>query len=72
MAVITYRYKLVLSVGDKPWLIEMEKDPNEEINFYKNPKYKKIVIKLQAELLKRVQKYNDPAFSKGKKEFNFQ
>ena len=66
IAAVTNRYKLVLSQEDKPWLIDLEVNSDEDINFYNNAKYKKIASELQAELLKQAKKYNDPIFTKGK------
>ncbi|WP_430934893.1 sulfatase family protein [Saccharicrinis sp. 156] len=67
IAALTYRYKLVLSPSEKPWLIDLKKDANEEVNFYKNPEYKEVVKKLQTELLMQAKKFKDPIFY-GKKE----
>lgn len=59
-AALTNRYKLVLSVADKPWLIDLQEDPDELINFYTHPKYQKEAVKLQGVLLKLLEKHNDP------------
>ncbi|MCW2120310.1 sulfatase [Flavobacterium sp. 7A] len=72
MTAVTQRYKLVVSDKDKPWLIDLEKNPNEDINFYTDPAYKKTAEKLQTELLKQAKQYNDPAFSIHKKNFILQ
>ncbi|QVY66597.1 sulfatase-like hydrolase/transferase [Polaribacter sp. Q13] len=69
IASVSNRYKLVLSTKDKPWLIDLEKNPDEDINFYKNPAYKLIANEMQTELLKQAKQYNDPAFSKKKVRF---
>ncbi|MCL7764524.1 sulfatase-like hydrolase/transferase [Polaribacter sp. Z014] len=69
IASVSNRYKLVLSTKDKPWLIDLEKNPDEDINFYKNPDYKLIANEMQTELLKQAKQYNDPAFSKKKARF---
>ena len=34
---IDERYKLVLSVNDRPWLFDAEQDPDELLNFYRRP-----------------------------------
>jgi arylsulfatase A-like enzyme len=69
IAAITNRYKLVLSPKEKPWLIDLQVNPDEDINYYNNPKYKKTASELQVELLKQAKKYKDPFFTKNKKEF---
>ncbi|MFI3332593.1 MAG: sulfatase-like hydrolase/transferase [Rikenellaceae bacterium] len=57
------RYKLILSCKDHPWLIDLERDPNEQINFYSDPLYSEIANRLQAELNRQMELYNDPALS---------
>ncbi|WP_083634246.1 sulfatase-like hydrolase/transferase [Saccharicrinis aurantiacus] len=67
IASLSNRYKLVLSTGSEPWLIDLQKDPNEEINFYKNPEYKEIAKKMQSELIRQAKLYKDPVFTSNKK-----
>lgn len=50
VAAITSRYKLVLSMTDTPWLIDMQKDPNEVINFISKPEYESIIKELALQL----------------------
>lgn len=59
VAAISNRYKLVLS-EDQPWLIDLEKDPYEEINYYNDPAYAKIAKKMQDELFTQAKMYKDP------------
>jgi len=66
IAAVTKRYKLVLSFKDNPWLIDLQEDPDELINYYNNPAYKQIACKMQAELLGMAKKYKDPIFKGGK------
>lgn len=54
------RYKLVLSPSDKPWLFDLEKDPDELVNFYNNPAYKKIADSMTKELYAQMELYNEP------------
>lgn len=54
------RYKLVLDKKEKPWLIDLEKDPNELINFYYDSNYKDIAHKMQSELMVLLEKYKEP------------
>ena len=66
VAAVTSRYKLVLSKTDGPWLIDMEEDPNELINFAKEPA-KAVIVKMLANKLKEyAEKHSDP-FLKGTK-----
>jgi arylsulfatase A-like enzyme len=63
-AAVNHRYKLVLSPSDDPWLFDLEKDPDELINFYTNPEYKPIAEKMQAELVAQMKTYGEPALAK--------
>ena len=55
-AAVTARYKLVLS-KDTPWLFDLERDPDELINFYGDPEYEEIGAKLKTALLGAMDKY---------------
>ena len=60
IAAVTSRYKLVLGKNDVPWLIDMETDPNELINFAKEPDKASVVKELATKLNEYAQKHNDP------------
>ncbi len=60
VAAVNNRYKLVLSPTDKPWLFDLEKDPDEMINFYNNPQHKGIAEELTKELFRQMELYNEP------------
>lgn len=60
LAALTKRYKLVIAPKDEPWLYDLEKDPDELVNYFNDPKYSLIVKKLATELTNYGQKYNDP------------
>ena len=60
VAAVNNSYKLVLSPKGKPWLFDLEKDPDEFINFYNNPEYRKIAQKMEQELYVQMEKYNEP------------
>ena len=60
IAAITKRYKLVYAPNDKPWLFDLEKDPDELVNFYDDAKYLDITKKMAKSLLEYGDKYNDP------------
>ncbi|MDO6801811.1 sulfatase-like hydrolase/transferase [Wenyingzhuangia sp. 1_MG-2023] len=49
-AAITSRYKLHVMGTGKPWLLDIEADPNEIINYIDDAKYSKIVLKLANDL----------------------
>lgn len=63
VAAVDNRYKLVVSPTDKPWLFDLEKDPDEMINFYSDPSYSKIGKRMMRELKKQLKQYDDPALS---------
>ena len=54
-------YKLVVSNTDKPWLLDLEKDPDEIINYYNQPEYSDIAAKLMAELKHQMHMYGELA-----------
>jgi len=54
------RYKLVIDKKEKPFLIDLEKDPDELVNFYYDKSYSDIAKKMQTELFKQLEKYNEP------------
>lgn len=60
VAAVTDRYKYVLSPKDVPWLFDVKKDPDELINFAKNPEYAGIAAQLEKELLLQIELYKDP------------
>lgn len=61
LSAISDRYKIVFSPkeGDEPWLFDLEKDPDELINFYNNQDYKDIRIWMSAQLIEYGKKTND-------------
>ncbi|MBB6462289.1 sulfatase family protein [Flammeovirga kamogawensis] len=64
VAAVDNRYKLVVSPNDKPWLFDLQEDPDELINFYTDPAYQKIAQRLHKELFVQMEKYNEPALKK--------
>lgn len=52
VSVVSKRYKLTLSnkLGDRPWLTDLSKDPNELVNEYDNPNYREVLQRLIKEL----------------------
>ncbi|MCK4922234.1 MAG: sulfatase-like hydrolase/transferase [Bacteroidales bacterium] len=65
VAAVNNRYKLVLSPVDKPWLFDLQEDPDEMINFYNNPKYSEIAKKMEDELYRQMEQYNEPLLKEG-------
>jgi len=59
LGAFTSRYKFIVSPRDIPWLIDMEKDPDELKNFFSDPEYRPIVRKLAAELIAYGEKFKD-------------
>lgn len=60
IAAVTSRYKLVLSKSDEPWLIDMESDPDELVNFATDAANSEIVGDLAKKLNEYAQKHDDP------------
>lgn len=67
VASMDHRYKLVISTADKPWLFDLEKDPDELINFYNDANYESIAAKLKLSLKSQLKLYNDPILNSKKK-----
>ncbi|QHI39253.1 Arylsulfatase [Kordia antarctica] len=54
------RYKLVIDKKEKPYLFDLEKDPDELINFYNDKDYAEIAKMMQTELFKQLKKFDEP------------
>lgn len=50
VAAIDARHKLVLAGKDKPWLLDIEADPDELKNFFHDPDYANVVTRLAGEM----------------------
>ena len=61
LAAVTSRYKLVFSQNDKPWLFDLEKDPDELVNFFQHPECRETLRSLSKELIAYCETHNDPA-----------
>lgn len=57
---VSDRYKLVIDKQEKPYLFDLEKDPDELINFYYDKDYQDIAKNMQTELFKQLEKYDEP------------
>lgn len=56
---VTKRYKLIHAINDKPWLYDLQKDPDELVNYYDKPECKEVVRTLSQALIEYGQKYKD-------------
>jgi uncharacterized sulfatase len=65
VAAVDNRYKLVLSPSDSPWLFDLEKDPDEVINYYNDPEYKAIGQRLMTELYRQMKAFDEPLLKEG-------
>ena len=59
VAAVNQRYKLILSPRDVPWLIDLDRDPDELTNCFADPDYATTVRFLARELLAYGDRYND-------------
>jgi uncharacterized sulfatase len=69
VAAFDRRYKLVISTSDKPWLFDLEKDPDELVNFYGRDEYKREFTRLEKELKRQMVKYDEPVLVEKKLRF---
>ena len=60
VAAVDSRYKLILSVSDRPWLFDREEDPDELLNFYQRPETSSVVMRLAQGLQKYSLTSEDP------------
>jgi arylsulfatase A-like enzyme len=56
------RYKLILSVNDRPWLFDAEQDPDELLNFYLRPGTEGVAQRLGKALRRYSIESKDPYF----------
>lgn len=60
---VTDRYKLIYGAKEKPGealLLDRKADPEESVNFFHDPKYKKVVKRLSRDLKKYCLEHKDP------------
>jgi len=62
LTVVSDRYKLVYNTWGAPWLFDLDKDPDELVNFYSNPEYRKIIGDMAKSLQKYASDYKDPYY----------
>jgi uncharacterized sulfatase len=66
VAAFDQRYKLVISSLDKPWLYDLEKDPDELVNYFGREGYDEQFTRLKDELIAQMKKFKEPALSSKK------
>ena len=60
LAAVTQRYKLVVSPIEKPWLFDLQKDPDEITNYFSDPACRETIRQLAKGLLAYGRRHNDP------------
>ncbi len=60
LAAATARYKLVYAPRDEPWLFDLEEDPNELRNLFRESDHREIVRSLSRDLLAYCKTHHDP------------
>jgi hypothetical protein len=60
------QYKVIISAKDVPWLFDLDKDPNELINYFDHPDYLKIREQLLKKLAKAIKEFRIPLVKKHK------
>lgn len=60
IAAVTPRYKLILSSEEKPWLLDLEEDPDELLNALSEEKGRAVAKQLARELMNYGKKTRDP------------
>src|SRR6056297_102346 len=63
VAAVDDRYKLILSVNDKPWLFDNETDPDELLNFFGRGESAETVERLGTALAEYGRQHDDPHLS---------
>ncbi|AQQ09936.1 Choline-sulfatase [Sedimentisphaera cyanobacteriorum] len=64
-AAVSSRYKLVLSTVDRPWLFDLEKDPDELINFYNKKEYAGVAQRFKKAIVEQMKKFEEPMLKNG-------
>ena len=59
LAAIDSRYKLRVSGNEEPWLLDIEADPDEIVNYFASPEYEDVKKRLARELLVYNEKFNE-------------
>lgn len=59
VGVFTDRYKLIYDTTSEPWLIDLEEDPDELVNYFKDDSYSYTISELALALKSYGEEYND-------------
>ena len=62
VAAVDRRYKLILSVNDKPWLFDAQQDPDELLNFYMRPGTEGVAERLAKAMETHAAEVKDPFY----------
>ncbi len=65
VAAIDPRYKLVLSTSDKPWLFDLQNDPDELTNVYEVAEHRPAAARLLKALVRQMKQFKEPALLDG-------
>ena len=65
VAAVSDRFKLILSVKEKPWLFDLQDDPDERLNHIDNPQHDRTVYRLAEALRVYGIESRDPQLSSG-------
>jgi len=65
VAGIDRRFKLVLSTADRPWLFDLEADPDELVNAYNAPEHQATAQRLMKALMAQMKQFKEPALNGG-------
>ena len=63
VAAVDDRYKLILDKQEKPWLIDLEKDPDELTNVYNDPDYATVAKRMKDELFRQMKQFDEPGLA---------
>jgi uncharacterized sulfatase len=63
LAAFDDRFKLIIGRAEKPWLIDLQQDPDEVHNFYNQTSTQEVTSHLKKELKRLLVKTNDPALN---------
>ena len=60
LCAVTAKYKLVYSANERPWLIDVEADPNELTNLIDQPEHRDRIARMTRALLAYSRAHQDP------------
>ncbi|WP_075601974.1 sulfatase-like hydrolase/transferase [Saccharicrinis aurantiacus] len=57
---VSRKYKLILTRKTEPWLFDLQRDPDEVVNYYKHPEYKAAAKEMMSVLKARMKQFDEP------------